>query len=118
MKDLPETFQLVNQCCSFLIKKLLLDTNASDATNVLQGFHDANKSYGDFEISVRKIVRTTGMDPIGIFKGKKISEMSRSDLIDFAEYAAKRIPDLERIAEKHAELDLMSEAGSFVAPKK
>lgn len=36
------------------------------------------------------------MDKIGTFKGKNISEMTREELLNFAEWAAKRIWEQEK----------------------
>lgn len=35
------------------------------------------------------------MDKIGYFKGKPISEMSREELLEFAQWAGKKIWELE-----------------------
>lgn len=49
------------------------------------------------------------MDPIGIYKCKGISTMNRDELLDFARWAGKHIPYLQRIADKHHEFDIKQE---------
>ena len=48
-------------------------------------------------------------EKIGIFRGKPISEMDRDELLYFAEWASKRIDILEKLADKHLDLDLERE---------
>ena len=49
------------------------------------------------------------MDKIGYFKGKPISEMTREELLHFAQWAGNKIAELQSIADKHMELDLHKE---------
>ena len=49
------------------------------------------------------------MNLIGKFKGKEITEMDRDDLLDFAKWASVRIQHLEKLAERHMDLDLEKE---------
>lgn len=37
------------------------------------------------------------IDPIGYFRGKAVTEMSRDELIDFAKWAGNRIWELQKI---------------------
>ena len=45
-------------------------------------------------------------EKIGIFRGKPTREMDRDELLYFAEWASKRIDSLEKLADKHLDLDL------------
>ncbi len=49
------------------------------------------------------------MDKIGIFKGRGISEMTREELLEFAEWAAKEIVFLQKIAEESLDLRIKKE---------
>lgn len=54
--------------------------------------------------------KTLFMKPtIGMFKGKFLEDMDKSELLDFAAWAANRIQELQKIADKHYELDLEAE---------
>ena len=44
------------------------------------------------------------MDKIGIFKGKFISRMTRNELLDFAEWAGKKIEELEKMEKQDKEI--------------
>jgi len=48
-------------------------------------------------------------ETIGIFRGKPISEMDIDELLYFAEWASKRIASLEKLVDKHLDLDLKRE---------
>ena len=44
-----------------------------------------------------------------MFKGKEISNMTRDELLDFAEWAGHEVFRLQKIADSHYELDLRKE---------
>lgn len=50
------------------------------------------------------------IDSIGVFRGRPISDMSREELLVFAAWAVGRIINLEKLTDKHLELDLKREA--------
>lgn len=56
------------------------------------------------------------MDRIGIFKGKPISEMTRDELLDFAEWAGKEISRLIKIEGETEDFRLCKEAKDLLAP--
>jgi hypothetical protein len=55
----------------------------------------------------------TNVDNIGYFRGKAIGAMSREELLEFAGWAGPRIVELEKMADKHLDLDLNREALSL-----
>jgi hypothetical protein len=58
------------------------------------------------------------MDKIGIFRGKPISGMTREELLEFAAWAGQRIYELEKMADKHLDLDLNREVISNLRDNK
>lgn len=51
------------------------------------------------------------IDPIGIWCGENISEMSRERLLEFAAWAAKRIEGLQKIEQETQEYRIEKEIG-------
>ena len=50
-------------------------------------------------------------DPIGMYKGKEISTMTREQLLEFADFAATEIQMLQSIVNQTEESRLRREAG-------
>ncbi len=53
--DEEKKLENVNMCAIYLVKTLCVDTNAETAKYTLSGFHDKEKTLGDYEITIKKI---------------------------------------------------------------
>ena len=53
------------------------------------------------------------MDNIGLFKGKPISEMNRTELLEFASWASGKIEGLEKIAEETQDFRIDKEIKNY-----
>lgn len=58
------------------------------------------------------------VDKIGYYRGKPISEMSREELLDFAEYAGKRVQELEVVEKETQDYRIEKEVSAVLNPHK
>lgn len=53
------------------------------------------------------------IDPIGYYKGKPITEMTRDELLEFAWYAGKRIDSYQETSENMEDIKIEAELARF-----